>query len=148
MAGLTKVLGWLGFAVVAVIGFSLISRGCASHLKAEGATVQAYFHALGTGDAASACGALADSAQAKLKAQQSAATCQLAVSRLHTSLTQAQREELVKADISVNDAAYAGSRKEITLVGGDPLGYAVVVLSTAGEHEMITDWGWDARQLV
>lgn len=147
MPRLKNILGGVAAVAVAVVALSLIFRGCDSFFSAQKAAIQTYFRAVGSGDSKTACGLLADSAKAKLKTQQETTTCEDAVRNLAASLTQAQRDELTKGDISVTESVWADSRTEITLDGGDPLQLEVVVLYEQDGHVMITDWGWNARQV-
>ncbi|TCO53636.1 hypothetical protein [Actinocrispum wychmicini] len=144
---LLKVVGGIAGVAVAVVAFSLISKGCASYLADEGKTVQAYFRAVGSGDTAKACGLLADGAVAKLQEQQQAPSCEVAVRSLYTALNQNERDALVKQDISVNESRATTRRKEITIVSSNPLGLYDFALKDRDGREVIIDWGLDAMQI-
>ncbi|KAA2266975.1 hypothetical protein F0L68_00080 [Solihabitans fulvus] len=145
--GLKRTAAGLAVVVGGVVGLSLISRGCQAFLKSDGATVQAYYHAIGSGDTAKACGLLGDAGRAKLQAERQEPTCEDAVRSLTASLDQAKRDQLVNGEITVNDSASTFSRKEITLTDGDVLGYVVIVLEVHNGREAITDWGRESQQI-
>ncbi|MGW0519653.1 hypothetical protein [Crossiella sp. NPDC003009] len=128
----------------------LIFRGCDHHLQGLGATVHAYFRAVGSGDPAAACRVLTGAALAKLQDRLNVPGCEKAVARLTARLTEEQRAVL-RARVEVLEYRSAimpdfSSRIEVTMAG-NPLGQELFVLGEVDGREQIVDWGWDVRRL-
>ncbi|MEY9935621.1 hypothetical protein ABH926_010303 [Catenulispora sp. GP43] len=129
----------IGIGVGFVVALLAILVGCHTFLSHQGATVQRYFKAVGSGDANGACAILEPSAQAKLELIEQASTCPQAVTKLHDSLSQAQRDSLVNDTISVSKSTSSGSSKTLTL-DDNPLHMSIVMIYKHDGHETIADW--------
>jgi hypothetical protein len=129
----------IGIGAGIVVAILAILVGCETFLSHQGATVQRYFKAVGSGDAAGACAILEPSAQAKLELTEQASTCPEAVTKLHDSLTSAQRDSLVNDSISVSKSTSSGSIKTLTL-GDNPLHMGLVMIYKHNGQETISDW--------
>lgn len=105
----------IGIGAGFVVAFLAVMVGCETFLNHQGATVQRYFEAVGSGNAAGACAILELSAQAKLELIEQASTCPEAVAKLHDSLTPGQRDSLMKDTISLSKSTSSGSSKTLTL---------------------------------
>ena len=127
----------IGAGVIAFMVGTFV--GCEAYLSHEGATVNRYFKAVGSGDAAGACAILESPAQAKLELIEKVSSCPEAVTKLHDSLTAAQRDSLVNDSVSVRKSAPSGSGKTLTL-GDNPLHMSLVIISKHDGQETISDW--------
>ncbi|MBP2327200.1 hypothetical protein JOF56_007585 [Kibdelosporangium banguiense] len=129
----------------------LMFHACTASLRASGATVYQFFHAVGVGDAPAACHLLSGAALAKFQARAHATSCEAAVTLVHRGLTPAKREELVTGEPDVQEYITAvrldfSTRREITF-DPNPLGMEYIVLADHEGRETISDWGWDVREL-
>jgi hypothetical protein len=146
-----QVFGRIVITLVAISLAVLVFRGCAASLRASGATVYKFFGAVGAGDAPAACHLLSGAALAKFQARTRTASCEAAVTQVYIGLSPAQREELVKGEMDVQEYASAirpdfSSRHEVTFEQ-NPLGMEYIVLADHEGRETISDWGWDVREL-
>ena len=137
---------WAAFGIAAVAVLGIGGYGFASMLNHLGATVQRYYRTLGSGDYTRACAMLTDSAQARLTAQERAATCEAAAEHWRASLTEAQRDWLVHGHIWVTGYAAEDSRKEIKLFH-NPIGIGSWAIYKHDGHETISDWGPDSQKI-